>query len=48
MSTLVPPHGGGELKQLLAPETERADELARAEHLKKVPMSSREVSDVLM
>jgi sulfate adenylyltransferase len=48
MSTLVPPHGGGELKLLLVPETERADELARAENLKKVPMSSREVSDVLM
>ena len=48
MSRLVEPHGGGTLKPLLAPETERAEELKRAEGLKQVPMSSREVSDVLM
>jgi len=48
MSKLVPPHGGGELKPLLLPEVERADEMKRAEGLKKVPMTSKEVSDVLM
>ena len=48
MSTLVPPHGGGPLKPLLLPRTERADEIKRAERLKKVPMSSREVSDLFM
>ena len=48
MSTLVPPHGGGALRPLLLPKAERADELKRAERLTKVPMSSREVSDLLM
>ncbi len=48
MSTLVSPHGGGSLKSLLLPRTERADEIKRAEKLKKVPMSSREVSDLFM
>ncbi len=48
MSKLVPPHGGGELKPLLVPEVERADGRLRAERLKKVPMTSKEVSDVLM
>ena len=48
MSKLVPPHGSESLKPLLVPETERAEELKRAEGLKKVPMTSREVSDVLM
>ena len=48
MSKLVAPHGGGELKALLAPMAERAEQLARAQVLTKVPMTSREVSDVLM
>ncbi|MCW8951937.1 MAG: hypothetical protein OQK53_04470, partial [Rhodospirillales bacterium] len=48
MSKLVPPHGGGELKPLLAPEVERAAEIARAKNLKQVPMTSKETSDVLM
>lgn len=48
MSHLVPPHGATTLKPLLAPEAERADELKRAEQLKKVPMTSREVSDLFM
>jgi sulfate adenylyltransferase len=48
VSKLVAPHGGGELKALLAPQTERAEELARARELTQVPMTSREVSDVLM
>ncbi len=48
MSKLVAPHGGGELKALLIPEVERAAEMKRAEGLKKIPMSSKETSDVLM
>lgn len=48
MSKLVSPHGGGGLKALLAPRAERATQLARAQGLTKVPMTSREVSDVLM
>jgi len=48
MSKLVQPHGGGSLKPLLAPETERPAELDRAQTLKKVPMTSCEVSDISM
>jgi sulfate adenylyltransferase len=48
MSNLVPPHGADSLKPLLLPETERAEEAKRAEQLKKVPLSSREVSDLFM
>ena len=48
MSNLVPPHGADSLKPLLLPETERAEEAKRAANLKKVPLSSREVSDLLM
>ena len=48
MSKLVPPHGGSELKPLLAPSLERAEEMARAARLTKVPMTSRETSDVIM
>src|SRR5262245_4819489 len=48
MSALVPPHGGGALKPLLLPETERDAALRRAENLAKVPLSSREVSDLFM
>jgi sulfate adenylyltransferase len=48
MPNLVPPHGAKTLKPLLLPETERAGEKKRAEHLKKVPLSSREVSDLFM
>ena len=48
MSKLVPPHGGQELKPLIFPEAGRPDEIKRAEKLKKVPMTSRETSDVIM
>jgi sulfate adenylyltransferase len=48
MSKLVPPHGSDTLKPLLLPETERAEELKRAEKLRKVPLDSRAVSDVFM
>ena len=48
MSTLVPPHGGEEIKPLIFPEVEWGEEIKRAESLKKVPMTSRETSDVIM
>jgi sulfate adenylyltransferase len=48
MSKLVAPHGGGALKPLLMPETERAEERRRAATLKAVRMSSRETSDLVM
>lgn len=48
MSKLVPPHGADTLKPLLLPESERAAEIKRAETLKQVPLSSREVSDLFM
>ena len=48
MSKLVRPHGGGSLKPLLVPIAERKAELERAGKLKKVPMTSRETSDVIM
>ena len=48
MSKLVSPHGGSGLKALLAPRSQRAEQLARARGLTQVPMTSREVSDVLM
>lgn len=48
MSKLVSPHGGGGLKALLAPKSQRAELRARAQSLTRVPMTSREVSDVLM
>lgn len=48
MPKLVPPHGSESIKSLLLPETERAEELKRADTLTKVPLASREVSDVFM
>ena len=48
MSKLVPPHGANSLKPLLLPEAERAAEVDRARRLQQVPLSSREVSDLLM
>ncbi len=48
MSKLVQPHGGKEIKPLIFPEVERGEEINRAESLKKVPMTSRETSDVIM
>lgn len=48
MTRLVDPHGGGALKPLLAPEPERAAGLERARSLRRVPISSREASDLLM
>jgi sulfate adenylyltransferase len=48
MSQLVPPHGDEGLKPLLLQEAERDGELKRIEGLKKVPMTSRETSDLIM
>ena len=48
LSTLVRPHGGGELEPLLIGAVERAEALKRAAGLKKVPMTSRETSDLVM
>lgn len=48
MSKLVRPHGGGDLKPLLIAEPEREAELARAQELRTVPMTSRESSDLVM
>jgi sulfate adenylyltransferase len=46
--TLAYPHGGGPLKPLLLSEAERAHTLERAQALIKVPLSSREMSDLFM
>ena len=48
MVQLVPPHFSDQVKPLLLPESERAEERKRAERLKKVPLNSRAVSDVFM
>ncbi|HRH82130.1 MAG TPA: sulfate adenylyltransferase [Thiobacillaceae bacterium] len=48
MSRLVNPHGGGELKPLLLEGAARDAELARAQTLKQVKMSSRETGDLIM
>ncbi len=48
MKNLVPPHGADELRPLLVPESGRAKEVERAARLKRVPLSSREVSDLFM
>jgi len=48
MSNLVRPHGGDSLKPLLLEGEALAAERARAETLPKVPLSSREVGDLIM
>ena len=48
MSKLVEPHGGGLLNPLLLDRNCRDEARIKAAKLKKVPMSSRETSDVLM
>jgi len=48
MSKLVPPHGSDALKPLLAAEPDRAAAIKRAGTLPKIPLTSREVSDLLM
>ena len=48
MSKLVRPHGGGELKPLLLSGDALKQELARAQAMPKVRMSSRETGDLIM
>ncbi len=48
MSKLVPPHGSPDLKPLLLEPASRKEELKKAEKLKKVPMTTRETSDLIM
>ena len=48
MSTLIAPHGNATLKPLLLPQEERDEALKRARTLKRLPLSSREVSDLFM
>ena len=48
MSQLVPAHGGGGLKPLLLEGETREEEKRKAAPLKRVPMTSRETSDLIM
>ncbi len=48
MTNLILPHGGGELKPLLLEGAAQREEVAKAAHLKRVPMTSRETSDLIM
>ena len=48
MAKLVPPHGSSDLQPLLLEPAARKQELEKAEKLKKVPMTSRETSDLIM
>jgi sulfate adenylyltransferase len=48
MGKLVPPHGSSSLKPLLLEGPACAEELKRAQQMKKIPMTSRETSDLIM
>ncbi len=48
MANLVPPHGADAVQPLLVPEADRARLLEHAENLPRVPLTTREVSDVFM
>ena len=48
MSMLVPPHGSPALKPLLLEGEAKQEEINKAAGLKKVPMTSRETSDLIM
>src|SRR6516162_591665 len=48
MLQLVPPHGSERIKPLIVPETERGEEVKRAQTLRKIPLDSRSVSDLFM
>ena len=48
MPALAPPHGGGPLKPHLLPVADRAEEIKRGQKLTKIPLTSREVSDLLL
>ncbi len=48
MSKLVLPHGSRELRPLLLEGPQREEERRKAERLKRVPMTTRETSDLIM
>ncbi len=48
MSKLILPHGSQSLKVLLLDGAERKQEILKAQGLKKIPMTSRETSDLIM
>ena len=48
MSSLVPPHGGRGLRPLRVPADQQAEELRRAQALRKLTISSREKGDLVM
>jgi sulfate adenylyltransferase len=48
VSKLVPPHGGGSLLPLLLEAEALREEQRKAARLKRVPMTSRETSDLIM
>jgi sulfate adenylyltransferase len=48
MSKLLPPHGSSELKPLLLEGQAHREETRKAQGLKKIPLSSRETSDLIM
>src|SRR5208282_415459 len=48
MSKLILPHGSSQLKSLLLEGSPREEESKKAESLKRVPMTSRETSDLIM
>jgi len=48
MSNLILPHGSQSLKVLLLDGAERKQEILKAQGLKKIPMTSRETSDLIM
>ena len=48
MTKLVPPHGAAELKPLLAAVPDRAAQIERTQTMPKIPLASREVSDLFM
>ena len=48
MPALIAPHGSDTLRPLLLPGEERDEALKRARSLKKLPLSTREVSDLFM
>ena len=48
MSKLLPPHGSAELKPLLLEGQANREEARKAQGLKKIPLTSRETSDLIM
>ncbi len=48
MPTLIAPHGGTTLRPLLLPADQREEALKKARTLKRLPLSTREVSDLFM